>query len=141
MGAEPNDVREMERLCRVVAKRMVADERKQQERRAKYHVGLIEEPDAHAPLESERQFDPVDQQRLLDILWGCIDAATNPGTALAILDGIAAGETYATIGAELELTERAVRYQLAAVREKFRARVVAAGLRELLPRRLRRARD
>jgi DNA-directed RNA polymerase specialized sigma24 family protein len=134
MGAEPNDVREMERLCRVVAKRMVANEREKEKGRSVYHVGLVGEPDDYAPLETARQRDPVDQRRLLDILHATLAAAAAPERAFAILDGVAAGETYAEIGTELGLTERAVRYHLEALREDFRLRVIAAGLRELAPR-------
>jgi DNA-directed RNA polymerase specialized sigma24 family protein len=132
--AAPADLASFKKLCDAIAVAYAKDAQRKRQRRAPYDTGPCEDPDAHvADAYKERQWDPIDTQRLLDILEVHLRAAKVPECAFTILDAEAAGVTHAEIGEELGLTDRTVRCQLARMRDGFRDRVATRGLSVLAP--------
>jgi DNA-directed RNA polymerase specialized sigma24 family protein len=139
--AAPADLASFKKLCNAIAVAYAKDAQRKRQRRAPYDTGPCEDPDAYvADAYKERQWDPIDTQRLLDILEVHLRAAKMPECAFTILDAEAAGMTHAEIGEELGLTDRTVRCQLARMRDGFRDRVAKRGLSVLAPGMRRRKR-
>jgi DNA-directed RNA polymerase specialized sigma24 family protein len=130
VGPMPHDLARWKALGRTIAKHYAIDERRKWEVRAKYDVGLCEEPDQHGPIEVERGRDPVDTQRYLAVLKDLFDRGEMPDMGGEILWGTADDAPQEEIAAETGLTERQVRFRLREMRERFAQRLVVLGLYE-----------
>ena len=130
VGPMPEDLARWKGLGRRIAKLYAIDERRKWEVRAKYDVGLCEEPDQHGPIEIERGRDPVDTKRYLAVLKDLFDRGEMPDMGGEILWGTADDAPQEEIAAETGLSERQVRFRLRQMRDRFAQRLVVLGLRE-----------
>jgi DNA-directed RNA polymerase specialized sigma24 family protein len=126
-GQAPTEIPTLRALCNRIARDYAIDETRRQQVRAKYDVGLCEDPDAYMD-ERDDGRDPVDQRRLLGILREQIANGEMPEHAEAILMAEAEGVARRVVAEELGLSERTVEGRLLMMRGRFRARVEALGL-------------
>ena len=130
----PADLGGWKALCCTIAERLVLKDRKREAKRGLYHEGLSDEADDHAPIARSpgKEEDPVDLGRQRKVLEGQFEAGDMPEHGDAILDAVAAGESYRDIGAELGLTEAQVRRRLARMRKLFKAKLASLGMLALM---------
>jgi DNA-directed RNA polymerase specialized sigma24 family protein len=121
-------------LCCTIAERLVLKDRKREAKRSLYHEGLSDEADEHSAIARSpgKVEDPVDLARQRKVLEGQFEAGDMPEHGEEILDGIAAGESYKDIGAELGLTEAQVARRLTRMRKLFKAKLAALGMLALM---------
>jgi DNA-directed RNA polymerase specialized sigma24 family protein len=128
-GRAPTTIPTLRALCLRIARDYAIDETRKQQVRAKYDVGLCEDPDAYANDQDDGR-DPVDRRRLLGILREQIANGEMPEHAEAILVAAAEGVPRRVLADELGLTERAVEGRLLAMRRRFRVKLGELGLGE-----------
>jgi DNA-directed RNA polymerase specialized sigma24 family protein len=130
----PADLGGWKALCCTIAERLVVKDRQREAKRGRFHDGLSDEADKHAPVERSpgKVEDPVDVARQREALEGQFEAGDMPEHGEEILDGIAAGESYKDIGAELGLTEAQVARRLLRMRKLFKAKLASLGMLALM---------
>jgi len=130
----PADLGGWKALCCTIAERLVLKDRKRDAKRSLYHEGLSDEADEHSAIARSpgKVEDPVDLARQRKVLEGQFEAGDMPEHGDAILDAVAAGESYKDIGAELGLTEAQVRRRLARTRKLFKAKIASLGMLALM---------
>ncbi|MGD0529806.1 MAG: hypothetical protein ABSE49_32015 [Polyangiaceae bacterium] len=130
IGPMPPDLPRWKALGRTIAKRYAIDERRKWKVRVKYDTGLCEEPDAHGPIEAERERDPVDKERYLAILKDLFDRGEMPEMGGEILWGAAEDVPQEETAEETGLTVRQVKQRLKQMRVRFRRRLEELGLHD-----------
>jgi DNA-directed RNA polymerase specialized sigma24 family protein len=130
----PVDLGEWKALACTIAKRMVIKDRQRAKKRSRYDTGLSDGADDHAPVERSpgRVADAVDLARQRRVLEGQFEAGDMPEHGEAILEGVVDGLSAKEIGAELGLTESAVKNRLARMRKLFKAKLAALGMLTLM---------
>jgi DNA-directed RNA polymerase specialized sigma24 family protein len=132
--ALPVDLGEWKALACTIAKRMVTKDRQRAKKRGRYDTGLSDEADAHAPVERSpgKVTDAVDLARQRKVLEGQFEAGDMPEQGEAILEGVVDGLSAKEIGAELGLTESAVKNRLSRMRKRFKGKLAALGILTLM---------
>lgn len=130
----PADLGGWKALCCTIAERLVLKDRQREAKRSLYHDGLSDEADDHAPIARSpgKERDPVDVARQRKALEGQFEAGDMPEHGDAILDAVAAGESYKDIAAELGLTEAQVRRRLVRMRKLFKGKLASLGMLALM---------
>jgi DNA-directed RNA polymerase specialized sigma24 family protein len=125
----PVDVAGWQALCVTIAQNWRLNEKDKERRRAKHDEGPCEDPDERTPLHyGAPARDPIDTQRLLEVLAGLFRAGEMPEDGVDILDCVQAGMKYEEIGEELGISPEAVRGRLRRMRKKFLAKIALLGL-------------
>jgi DNA-directed RNA polymerase specialized sigma24 family protein len=125
----PCDVAGWTALCVTIAQHWRTDENEKQEYRAQYDEGPTDEADQRTPLEHGAPArDPIDTQRLLEVLAGLFRAGEMPEHGLDILDCKQAGMTYREIGEELGLSRSVVRWRMHVMRKRFLRKLALLGM-------------
>jgi DNA-directed RNA polymerase specialized sigma24 family protein len=130
----PVDLGGWKALSCTIAERLVLKDRKREAKRSRYHDGLSDEADDHAPIARSpgKVADPVDLARQRKVLEGQFEAGDMPEHGDAILEGVVDGLSAKEIGAELGLSESAVKNRLARMRKLFKAKLAALGMLTLM---------
>jgi DNA-directed RNA polymerase specialized sigma24 family protein len=125
----PGDIAGWKALCVIIARNWRVKEMEKKKARAKADAGVCAEPDEHTPLEyGAPARDPLDTQRLLEVLADLFRDGQMPEHGVDILDCVQAGMTCEEIGEELGIPATTVRGRLQRMRRKFRVRIALLGL-------------
>ena len=126
-GKAPSELGPLRAFCNRIARDYAIDQTRRLKVQSRHHLGLCEDPDAHADEERGVQ-EIVERERLVRILQDQIVGGEMPEHAMHILHAEAAGVPHKTTGSELGLTHRAVECRLAEIRRRFRERLSTLGL-------------
>jgi DNA-directed RNA polymerase specialized sigma24 family protein len=131
--ALPTEIEQWVALCVTITRSWRLDEKKKAKTDKKYCEGLCEDPDQRIGIEPEvGGRDILDARRMVRELEAQFDAGEMPEKGDEILDCVQAGMKYPKIAAELGITERAVGWRLARMRQLFKARLGKLGITGVL---------
>lgn len=127
----PPDLRAMKAFCATVAKNYAIDLIREAEKRKRDLAETCKRED-YGPGERDpaELHDRVDVLRQLEVLASLFRQELMPQGGVAILQGIAAGFSFAAIGKQLGISKELVRYRMGEMRRIYRERLEELGIIE-----------
>jgi DNA-directed RNA polymerase specialized sigma24 family protein len=132
-GPMPASMGEWKALASTIAMRQRINAFEEAKVRAKYDLGLCEDPDRYdGPTLQWEHRDPVDTKRYLVVLKELFDSGQMPEDGQEILQGEADEVPHGELAEELGVTQTIVDNRLYRMRVRFRTRLAALGMLMLI---------